>query len=225
MSTELDRTEHAKARGGMLTSSMAETVLKGNTKAWNTLLDEIWDPRTAIEAFDQEVGGARGHGHRYEPVAAATFWTENPEWELEPSRFLRFHDPKSPFYPWVGGSPDNLIHQVTHRTKEVLEAGLEIKCPFKLSRWETYQRLYKQDPGTIPHMHRAQVQWLLWISNRTSWHLYVYWHITKEKLHWIEYPDPYVHEQFEKNVKRFIPHLEDGRPFEEMPMADVLNQL
>lgn len=163
----MSKAEHGKDRSGLITASIARTIMTGGPDAWESLSKALWADDGS--EFAQSSFGARAHGHEWEPVGRSMFWDRHPQLEIDESEFVRFsrkgfaktHE----YRRMLGFSPDGVVRNA--KDGELL-GGIEIKSPTSPDTWREYveccSRLH------LPPAHEDQVYFSLWASGWRRWY-------------------------------------------------------
>lgn len=179
-----EREEHGKARAGKVTASVAHTIMRGSFDAWKSLKALLWADDGSD--FATAVGGARGHGLKFESVGLGLFWERHPDYLIEKGRFMPFkakgYRADHPYRRLLGFSPDALATALL--TGKRL-AGVEVKSPASEERFNALKEeagipkgerfsSMKHKP-VIPKEFRDQVLFSLWASGLEAWWLVVHY--------------------------------------------------
>lgn len=147
--------EDADARRHRLTSSRAAMLMTGNYKTWNRL---AFDMRSTQPLLGKKSGiPPLDWGIQYEPWVRAQFWERHPEWDIEKTGLVAYHDQSHPlFADHVAVSPDGFIRPGGW--------GFECKAPYNTDIHVGYVRA-----GALPAAYVPQVQFSLWATGWDRW--------------------------------------------------------
>lgn len=196
----MSRETHGKARAGLITASVARTVMSGSDKAWETLAASLWADDGA--EFAAPSYGARRHGLVQEKVAIGKFWELHPELDIEPVDFLKFkrkgYKADHPYRLVLGISPDMVLIRILGRlTRRV--AGGEIKSPVEEGTYRAYVADIAR--GNIPVDHIDQVRFSIFVAG-LPWYFITH--------HGENYKELYVEPDDRQREweRRFLPRLD-----------------
>lgn len=175
------REEQELLRQGKLTGSRVQKIMQGTWRAWNSVAAEMRDPKPFF-TVDQapNMPEALKWGQLTEPQAAARFWEEHEEYEIDNPRFLNWHDPKqTELYKYMAVSPDRMLRKVSSITvpgrnpmemewrnviSDTYSAGLELKCPYN---GEVHAETIRQ--RILPARHKWQVYHGMYVAGLDEW--------------------------------------------------------
>lgn len=160
----MDRKTHGEARSGMITASVASTIMGGGAKAWETLIRNLWADDGSD--FASTTNDARGFGHEHECVGRSLYWERHPRFEIDDPKFVPFarrgFKPSHPYRRLLACSPDFGV-LVDGRRK----GGGEVKSPTSLEVFNTYNAHASR--GKVPPEHVDQVFFSMWITGWNAW--------------------------------------------------------
>lgn len=203
----MDRTEHGQARSGRLTGSMAHDLMHGSWRAWNTLLENIRNPRPFYGLEDApNMPAPLAWGQTHEREAAGKFWELHPELEVHDPRFLRYHDKDHHLrYERLGVSPDRMLSPAG---QDGYTEGLEIKCPYQQAIFYEYA-----NANYVPQIYKAQCYFGMLVSGLTTWRFFAYDPRTKENYEVQLISSPSYLDLMEAKVDEFLEVLDSGETF------------
>lgn len=190
---------HGAERAGLITASIAKTIMRGSDSAWETLISNLWSDDG--EDFATAVSGARGHGHQQEPVGRGKFWERNPQYELYFPEMVHFqrrgYSSAHQFRRLLACSPDAGL--LDARTGKRV-GGLEVKSPVER---DTFVNLNAEVARrNVPFCHVDQVRFSIWCTGWDCWY-YVIHHGEEDYCELrVENDD-----EQEEWVRRFIPRV------------------
>lgn len=190
---------HGQQRAGLITASIASTIMRGSDQAWETLIRNLWDDDGS--EFAMATGGARAHGHLQEPVGRSKFWERHPEYDFETVELVPFRRAgfaKGHRYRrLLGCSPDA---KLVYALDGALAGGLEIKSPVDKDTFTAYNAEIAR--RRLPHAHADQVRFSLWVTGWREW-----WYVVH---HGEDYAQLKVSDDLDQHawVKRFRPRLD-----------------
>lgn len=177
-----------EARCGRITGTRFKNLMsKENTDSFQDL---ITDMACEIITGRQEEGytsKAMEEGTETEPEARAEYEIQMGIKVLTPGFITPDED--SPYYDWIGVSPDGLISGE--------KGGLEIKCPMMKTHFEYLME------NRLPPVYRHQVQGSLFVTGYDYWDFMSYVHGMKPFIIRV-FPDLELHEQYRARLSMVI---------------------
>lgn len=163
----MSKMEHGAQRAGLITASIARTIMSGSPSSWDSLIERLWADDGS--QFAQASQGARAFGHENEDVGRGLFWERNPHLEVDEPGFQPFSRPGfgkgHPYRSMLGYSPDSGV--IETKTGERI-GGLEIKSPTTEGTWRAYAAHCSR--LEVPPEHKDQVYFSLWAGNWRRWY-------------------------------------------------------
>lgn len=171
---------HGEQRLGLLTSSKARVIMRGNQRAWDSLRKELWAGEAA-DFDDKPATGARAYGHEHEAEGAAKFWERHPEYNTMIDGGFYTYEGDGPLKGWLGSSPDrSLVLPGTGGRQH----GLEIKSPTSADRVSGHDLRKHYDQCQHGMLCTGWPQWWLAVHHGE---LYQEWPIYPDMEWQIEY--------------------------------------
>lgn len=156
----MDRTDHGSKRSGLITASVARTIMSGNAQAWDSLVTKLWDDGTEFAAPST---GARAFGHEQEQYARAKFWERYPHLDIDNPEFVSFqrrgYAKDHPYRMLLACSPDMGVIDSMSRKRT---AGGEIKSPTTEGTYQAYAADLAR--GRLPREHEDQVRFSIFVT-------------------------------------------------------------
>lgn len=164
----MDRADHGKLRAGLVTASVARTIMSGSQSSWATLAKTLWADDGS--GFAAPTTGARAFGHEFETVGRSLFWERHPEYEIDDPKFVpyadREHGTPDRYHNVVGCSPDFGVMEARHSIF-VRVGGGEVKSPTSEDQFNVYAGYTSRN--RIPPDHLDQVLFSLWVTGWSRW--------------------------------------------------------
>ena len=174
---------HGEKRLGLLTSSIAKTIMHGSIRGWESLSKRLW--AESAEGYDHGYLTAdTEYGKQHEAEGAAKFWERNA-W-VHVMREGTFFQCTLDGVP-MGSSPDRIL--VLPSGAAV--AGLEIKSPTKADTFDSHNL----------KSHWDQCQHGLLVSGLSNWYLFV--HHGSRVNEWTIAPDADWQTEYLRRAKAF----------------------
>lgn len=197
----MDREEHGKARAGKITGTLADTVMYGSAKAWETAITQLWADDG--KAFAEATTGARAYGIDHESIGASLFWEQHLEYDIRHEPWVDYHGKEKRFVGLVGVSPDRMLY-----VDGIRRAGLEIKSPTEERTIVTHLPRNPLDPRSNPHF--SQMQHGMLCTGLRRWYLVVHY-----KGQYFEVPVEYDVEwqlRYQDRLIEFIEQYHGAKP-------------